>query len=167
MKYPSWKNTLKSWFLCKIPFFSKHSKSNIFIWRPSLKFYHTVIWIISWLKIILWCLLFIIKIWVKNVEFISLYSFRWRIIFCVMKIIIFVPLTSNPDSINTNWLLWSKISLSFTRNPIIKIFFILFHSFVPFKFNNLFCNLIISVCLLCNNISTQQTMIMRNWQIYL
>ncbi len=147
MKYSFRKYTLKPRFLCKIPLFFQNFKSNILIRRSNFKFNDTIIRIICILQVILRGFLFVVQIWIKYIEFITLNCFRRRIFLTKMQSIVFIPLTSNSDSVNVKRLCLSKSSLGFTWNPIIKILLILLHSFIFFKLNNLFGYLIISICL--------------------
>lgn len=162
-----WKNTFESWLLCEIPFFLQDLERNILVGGASFEFYDAIVWIICILQVILRSFLFIVEIWIKYVKFITLNCFWGWVGLSEMEIIVLVPLTRNSNPIYIDRFCIPKPSFSLARDPIVKILFIFLHSFKLLKLNNLFCYLVIGTCLIGDYFSTEQVMVMRNWQIYL
>ena len=144
MQYTSWKNALESWFLSKFPLFFQNLKGYIFIWRSCFESNYTIVWVISVRQIILRCFLFVIQIWVKNVEFVTLdWFWRWVILSISMHTAVPHYFMSNSHSIQIYWFTVPESPLCLTWYPVIKLLLIFFHSFILLKFDDLFCYLVI------------------------
>ena len=125
------KDALKAWLRWKIPLFLDDLKGYVFVWRASFKGNQTMVRAFHRRKIILWSLLLVKEVRVENGKFISLYHFRRWVIFS--EFILLVPVVGYSNSIQINRFSIPKSSFCFDLNPIVKLFFILFHSFVFFK----------------------------------
>ncbi len=114
------KDSFKTGFLSKIPFFTQNFKCYVFVWRTSFKFNHHVVRIFQRLKIVLRSLLFIKQVGIKNVEFVSLNLF-WRWLLLVMFLLYYPrlsvssPIIGNSDSVNILWFSVSESALGIDR----------------------------------------------------
>ena len=149
------KDAFKSWFFCKIPFSSLNFEPNVLIRRSSFEFYDTIVRTFRGFQMILRSFLFIKQFRIKYVKFITLDCFWGRIIITIVLSVILIPLYSDSSSINILWFFISESSLSLTRHPVVKLFFVFLKPFVFFKFDNLLSNKIDCYCWIVDNVSSQ------------
>jgi len=131
------KDALKAWFFSEVPLPSLYLECNIFVWWSCLELDNAVIRTLSSFQIVLRRLLFIQEIWVENIEFVALDSFRRRIVIVIVLGVIFIPLDCHSPSVNILWLFISETTLSLTWHPIIELFLIFFQSLILFELDNL------------------------------
>jgi hypothetical protein len=153
------KDAFKSRFLSKIPLFFEYFECDVLVGRTGFELDHTVVGIIGVLKVVLRGFLFVIEIGIEDIEFIPLNGFRRWIILSIVQTIVLIPFTCHSNSIDINGFHLSESSLSFTWYPIIKFLFVFFHSFIFFKFDDLFGDLIVSIGLFRYYFSIEKAMI--------
>lgn len=150
MKNSSSKQTFKSFFIRKIPFFINNFERYIlfeikisiniknyifikkiwnFIWRSTFENYKTIFRVFCRLHFICRSRIFINQFRIKYIEFISLYNFWWRVVLIIMSSIIHIPKKSSFYSVKVLWLFWLEFI-----NPIIILF-------VTIKNNTIIINL--------------------------
>ena len=157
----------ESWFLCEVPLPSLNFEANVLIRWSCFELDDAEIWTFSSLQVILWSFLFVKQFWVRNVEFIPLNSFGWRVIIIVVLTVVFVPLDCNSSSVDVLRFLISKAALCFTGHPVIKLFLILFQTFIFLKLDNLLGYEVNCHSWIVNDCSTQQIVIFRQRQVLL
>ena len=56
-----------------------------------------------------WSLYLVNKVWVKNIEFVSLHDLRRWVVMIIVSLVVFVPLVSRVNSIEILGLSWSVL----------------------------------------------------------
>jgi hypothetical protein len=56
-----------------------------------------------------WSLYLVNKVWVKDIEFVSLHNLRRRVVMIIVSLVVFVPLISGVNTIEILGLSWSVL----------------------------------------------------------
>jgi hypothetical protein len=56
-----------------------------------------------------WSLYLVNKVWVKDIEFVSLHNLRRRVVMIIVSLVVFVPLISSVNTIEILGLSWSVL----------------------------------------------------------
>lgn len=56
-----------------------------------------------------WSLCLVYKVWIEDVEFISLHNLWWGVVMVIVSLVIFVPLISSVNTVEIFWFSWSVL----------------------------------------------------------
>lgn len=112
-------------------------KSDILIRGTCLKFDDAIVGAFSGLQVVLRGLLFVEQFGIEDVELITLYSLRRRVVLAVVHCVVFVPFDRDSPPIDILRFLITEPALRLARHPVIKRLLVFFQSLVLLKLDNL------------------------------
>ena len=105
--------------------------------------------------------MFVEQVGVKDIEFVSLDSFGWRVIIIVMHSIVLIPLYGHSFPIDVLWFPVPEPTLGLARHPFIELLLVLFESLVLFELNDLLSDEVMGHGCFIDDCCAEEVMVLR------